>query len=154
LSPCFDGESLILTKDILTGVIENIPVKKIVSDNYQVFSPTKEKFVPLIMNIKTGPVNKFKIIPKNLIDIDVPFKDILITGRHKVVINGQEIKVADIKGTKNLILEKSQPVYTLCTQDREPILTNGMNVMSWNLEGWNNYCSTYGIEWENILKKL
>src|SRR5690606_6532923 len=80
---CFIGSSKILTRNIKTGVIAEIPASKVSSKIHQVFNTLTQKFIPVKLNIITGNATRFVKIRKNFFDQNKPNQDFYVTSGHK-----------------------------------------------------------------------
>jgi len=145
---CFAGDSLILTKNIQTNEIFEIEARNLLSDKHEVFSVGDHKFIPVIYNIVTGPVNRFKLIKKDAIGINQPDHDFYVTTGHKIVINGIETKAKNIPQAKTVKI-KPQEVYSICCEKHQPILINNLPVIAWGHNEWIKNFENKNIVWKN-----
>ncbi|XWV25977.1 putative orfan [Tupanvirus soda lake] len=151
LAICYSGTSIVKTKNKITNLIENVKVNEISKNIHEVYSINEQKFVPVVHNIITGPVEKYILIQKNLLGNDQPCEDFYVTGGHVLVVNGKEIKARNIPGTKKIKV-KSENVYSICLSERKPILVNGLAVMAWGEQEWLEYADSKKLNWtENLL---
>ena len=148
---CYSGKSKILTKNILTGEINEINAENVIAETHEVYNITNECFVPVRLNIVTGLINRFMLIKKDAIGLNQPNEDFYVTSGHKLVIDGKEIKARDIQQAKR-IKAKSQKVYSICIDKRCPIMVNGLSVMAWGYNEWMEYSRKRGISWSNNKK--
>lgn len=130
LAICYSGNSIIKTKNKTTNLIENIKASEISKNIHEVYSINDQKFVPVVHNIVTGPVEKYVLIEKNMLGGNKPTEDFYVTGGHVIVINGVEVKARDIPNTKKIKV-KPENVYSICLSERKPIIVNGLAVMAW-----------------------
>lgn len=145
---CYTGDSLVYSKNIVSGEISSVPVSEIKSTSHLVFSTEKNKFVPIIHNIVSGPYTEFVILKKNVIADNIPNKDLYITSGHVVVIDNKEIKAKNVKGKCRVKLTP-QKLYSICTHDRQTISINNMNVMAYGKEEWDTYSVESKIVWND-----
>ena len=81
-----------------------------------------------------------------------PNEDFYVTSGHIIVYNGVKTKARNIPGAKRVKV-KPQSVYSICTENRQPILINNLDVMAYEYEEWLNYAKTHNIAWiDNTLK--
>lgn len=145
---CYSGDSLVLTKNVLTGEIQEIKARDVTSIDHLVYSVSEQKFVPIKYNIVTGTINRFMLIKKDALGINKPNADFYITSGHRIFINEQEIKAKHIpQATRTKT--KSQLVYSICIENHGPILVNGLPVIAWGHDEWLNYVFIRGIVWED-----
>lgn len=130
---CYSGKSIVYAKNSETNEISNVLAKDIIAGKHEVFDVEKQAFVPVIHNAITGPTKRYRLIKKDLLGESKPSEDFYVTSGHKIVVNGHEIKARDIPGATR---SKTAPekVYTICVQDRCPILVNGLDVIAWGKE--------------------
>ncbi len=145
---CFTGDSRILTKNLLTNKIDEIPAKLVHAKYHQVYSTLSNNFVDICYNIVSGPYNKFILIKKNSLGIDQPNDDLYITSGHVIVLNGVEYKAKSVPGSLMTTIDY-EPLYTICTKDRQPILVNNLQVMAYGLEEWMKYSTDKNIKWRD-----
>lgn len=145
---CFIGNSMVLTKNLNNGEIKEIPIELIKSNCYQVFSTQTKEFVSIKHNIRTGPQNRFVLIKKGLLGENHPNKDFYVTTGHVLIINGTERKAKKVRKTKIVTIDY-QPIYTICTELRQPILVNNLEVMAYGLKEWYDYSTAKNIQWQD-----
>lgn len=145
---CFAGDSMVLTKNVLTGEIAEIEAQNVISNLYEVFNTVENKFVPMVYNIVSGPARKYKLIKKNAFGENCPNADLKITSGHKIIYQNREIKVGKIKGLKTIKV-KPELVYSICTIDGCPILVNNVQVMTWKKEEWLDKVRKENIYWRD-----
>jgi len=145
---CFSGESLVKTKNTITGSESEIKVKNLVSNIHQVYSVNDQKFIPVKYNMITGPVNHYMLIKKDALGENQPNEDFYITSGHKIVINGIETKARDIPQAIRINIEPEM-VYSICTEKHEPILVNNLPVISWGHDEWFKNVVKKNISWKN-----
>jgi hypothetical protein len=146
ICPCYSGRSLVRCYNKITKKISDIPVCNVLSDVHEVYSSDTQKFVPVIYNIVAGMTNRYMLIKKDSIAINQPFKDFYITSEHQILINGIEVKAKHVLQAKRVKV-KLESLYSICTKNREPILINGLEVMTWSLEEWLDYSLRKNIIW-------
>ena len=145
---CYAATSKILTKNTLTDEINEINAEDIVTGTHEVYDITNECFIPVKLNIVTGLVNRFMQIKKDALGLNQPNEDFYVTSGHKIIIDGKEIKARHIPQAKRIKV-KPQKVYSVCTDQRCPIMVNGLGVMTWGLNEWTEYFTKRGINWVN-----
>jgi hypothetical protein len=145
---CYSGESLVRTRNIQSGEIGDTPAKFVTSDMHEVFSCVQNKFVPVIYNIVTGPTQKFFIIEKDSLAVGLPSHDFLVTGGHCIELDGKIVKVRDIPSAKKIPVVP-QPIYSICISKKSPILINGLNVLAWKKEQWDQNVIDNFVIWSN-----
>jgi hypothetical protein len=119
---CYRGDSKVISKHLGTGRITERPVE-IINPDYQVYDLERGKFVPVVMNIVSGPVKSIWKILKNSLEEGVPSEDFYITGGHRLVLGGKEVKVRDLPQAMRVSI-KPAPVYSLVCPIRTSILIN------------------------------
>lgn len=147
-SVCFSGKSLILTKNIQTNEIAELPAKNVQSDLHHVFDVNTKSFIPIIYNIVTGPMTRFMRIKKDALGENKPNQDFYVTSGHNLWINNLEIKAKNIKVAKRVKV-KSQNVYSICTAEKTAILVNNIDVMTWGVDEFVNYSKNNNLLWSN-----
>ena len=145
---CYSGDSLVLTKNIKTCKIENIPAKNVYSNLHHVYNTSQKKFVPVRLNIVSGPTSKFRILVKDSLGLGKPSADFYVTPGHKILINGVSTKVRDIPQAKR-VKNKFEKVYSICTDVHGPILVNGLETMAWSYSEWMHKAAKSGIYWND-----
>jgi len=130
---CYIGTSKIYAKNIKTGEIGNFCVKDIKSDSYLVYSDLRKDFVNVRINVISGKRTNFTLIKKDLFEENYPSEDLYITGSHPLLINGKEIKARNIKGSRQIKINE-EILYSIVTDEREPLLINNLCVMSWKYD--------------------
>lgn len=145
---CYSGNSYVLAKNILTNEISEVMARNIMSGIHEVYSISEDKFVPVVYNIVTGPTIRYMLIKKNSFGEDKPNNDFYITGGHKIIINGSEIKAADLPNAKRIKV-KPELVYSICIENRGPIIVNNLSVMAWGKNEWLQKCQSKNISWAN-----
>lgn len=149
---CYSGESLILTKNIITNEIKQVKAKKVYSDTHLVFDSENSIFVPVKLNIVTGNINRFMYIKKDSIDKSIPSSDFYVTSGHILKINGKMIKARDVNEAVRVSVP-AQKVYSICTDKKTTILINGMEVTTWGYADWIKYAKKIGLSWINNQKQ-
>lgn len=64
------------------------------------------------------------------------------------MLNGKEIKPRNIPNAKR-IRKTPEKIYSICTEERIPIIINGLDVMSWGYNEWLEKSNKCGISWIN-----
>lgn len=129
---CLHGSSLIET---IYGLkkIENIQAGDRVKD-------LNGKFINVVYNIKYIPTSKYVCIKKNSIGNNIPFMNLYGTCGHPLLIKGKELTFADLVNDNTItnVTIDEDPVYSLCTEERTYVLTNGLPVCTWSQNEWIN----------------
>ncbi len=146
---CYSGRSKIRCRNIITYEVSDIAVSNITPDIHEVYSADNQKFIPIMCNIVAGITNKLLLIRKNIIAENLPSDDLYIASKHHVFINGIEIFAKNILHAKNTKV-KPEMLYTICTQKREAIIINGLEVASWSYEDWLDYSLRKSIYWYSV----
>lgn len=129
-SICFAELTKIKVQDKETDEIYDIFVKDLDPTLHMVYSCKKNKYINVKLNVASGPLEDFILIEKDLLGYEQPKEDFYITRDHPIIINGKEIKSHNIKNSKKVKLNP-QNIYTIVTDDREPILVNNLPALSW-----------------------
>lgn len=145
---CYSGDSIIKTRNIKTGEINDIIAKNVYSNTHEVFSVTKNEFIPVKLNIVCGPSNKFRVIGKNTLGENQPSEDFYITSGHRIVVNGIATKVRNIPQAKKA-KNKNELVYSICVDENQPILVNNLSVIAWGYDEWIERCKKIGLTWKD-----
>ena len=143
---CYSGESIVKCRNKVTDEIVDAKVKDIVSTIHEVYSTKNKKFVPVKYNILSGVTNRFMLIKKDSLGENQPSEDFYVTSGHILVINGKEIKARRVPGAKRIKV-KSEKVYSICVENRQPILVNGLDVMAWGKSKWLDYAAEKDLVW-------
>jgi len=146
---CYSGESLVHTKNIKTGKIEDIAVKNVFANTHQVYSISQNKFIPIKLNTITGPTNRFRLIKKDAFGENQPNQDFYITSGHTIMYNGIPTKVKHVPMAKRFYTKKDELVYTICTDEHEPIFVNNLPVYTWNYKKWITSSKSNKVFWKN-----
>lgn len=145
---CYSGDSLVLTKNICTAEITEIPVCQVYSDTHLVYNVIDNCYVPVKLNIVTGKVDRMILIPKNALEENKPSEDFIVTSGHYLLINGSKVKARNIAGRKRIKVS-SQDVYSICTDTECAIKVNNLDVMTWGYDSWITKSKERGINWYN-----
>lgn len=135
---CYSGESQVLTKNKLTHVITEINAEDVKPNIHEVFDVDKQKFVPIISNIVTGPITQFRLIKANSLGENKPNRDLYITSAHRIIIDGKRMKAKDAPNSIRINVPP-QNVYCICTQKKCSIQINGIAVATWDYDKWLEY---------------
>lgn len=111
---CYSGESLVLTKNILTKEIKEIAAKDVISGIHLVFDVNKKLFVPVKLNIVTGNTERFMKINKDSVAENQPNQNFYVTSGHRIMIDGVKVKARYITQAKRVKVPP-QKVYSICT---------------------------------------
>ncbi|XWV25442.1 putative ORFan [Tupanvirus deep ocean] len=150
---CYAGDSIVRTKNIQTGEIKDIEAKDVYSGIHEVYSINKNQFVPVKLNVVSGPTKSFRCIKKDSLGENQPSHDFYVTSGHKIVINGVPTKVRDIPQAQRLKPKKKDIVYSICVEENEPILVNNLPVIAWGHDEWLKRCEKHVIIWKNNTAK-
>ncbi len=148
---CFSGESIVLTKNKITGIISEILARDVISDVHEVYSTESQSFVDVKLNVVSGPYSRFFVIKKNMLGVNQPNKDFFVTSGHKLVINGIVTKARDIPEAK-IVKTRAQKLYSICTEKQTSIIINGLSVMTWCEKNFIDYANKNNMIWTNNAK--
>ena len=143
---CFSGESTILVRHKLTNQISEVAAKNIIASLYDVFSVAKNDFVPIRLNFVVGPTTRYMKIEKDLLEMGKPNADFYVTTGHKIVVDGIETKAKNIPHAK-IVKTKPSYVYSICIDERGPILVNNLHVIAWGYNEWIKYSVDKKLSW-------
>jgi hypothetical protein len=134
---CYTGDSKVFVKDSITREEKYIKVKEIDKNIHLVNDMINNTFIPFVSCIITINTNRIYKIPKDFFEIDKPNYDLLISGGHKIFINGNDIKVKNIPNIKKVKIKK-QPLYYICTgtENRNTININNIPLLTWSRDEW------------------
>ena len=159
---CYSGDSIITCKNKLTGRITDVKARDVIASTHEVYDTKNKKYIPIKYNIISGLTERFMLIKKDALGKNKPTADFYVTSGHVLLINGKEIKARDIQCAKRVKVE-SEKVYSICTENSQPILVNGLDVMTWAEKKWLDYAIKKHLVWEDnepeqktnaVLKKL
>ena len=150
---CYASKSKILVRNISSGKISAMNAEDVITGTHEVFNTSNKCFVPIKYNIVSGLVNEFYLLRKNALGKNQPYEDFYVTGGHMLMINGKEVKARNIPQAIRIPV-KQQNVYSICTDQKCPILVNGLNVMTWGYDKWTTYYKNRGIYWTDNKAKL
>ena len=151
---CYSGESIIYSKNKLTGTIGYTKARDIFADTHEVFSEKSNTFVPVKHNIITGQTTRYVLIKKDSLGPNQPCENFYITSGHRVIHNGIEIKANRLPNAKRVKVNPAEMVYTICTELPDVITVNGMPVVSWGYNEWISYADKRNIAWKENLRKI
>jgi hypothetical protein len=146
---CYSGESMVHTRNTITGQIADIEAKNVYSGLHEVYSVNKKEFIPVKLNIVSGPTNKFRLIKKETLGQNQPSHDFYVTPGHKIIYNGMPTKARYIPEAKRFKTNKSVPVYSICVDENEPILVNNLPVVAWGYNEWMQSTKSNITCWKN-----
>ena len=135
---CFSGKSKVYAKNTKTGEIANVLAKDIISGVHEVYSTSKQEFVPIRRKIISGPTKRYMLIEKDALGTNQPNEDFYVTRAHVIMYKGVPTKAKNIPEAK-LAKVKSEMVYSICTDKGGPILVNGLEVMTYKYSKWIEY---------------
>ena len=146
LVPCFDGESLIVTRNIKTKAIDKTPAKNVYAGVHEVFDTVNKKFIPIIHNTVTDGATRIVLFKKNSLGPNKPNQDFKITSGHMMLVDGKSVKARDVKGGKKMTV-KPQKVYSIVTKTWTPIKINNLDVYTWSEHKWHALMKKKGVCW-------
>ena len=88
------------------------------------------------------------MIKKDSIGENQPSSDFYVTGGHVIVINGKETKARRIPNAKKVKV-RSQKVYSICIEERQPILVNNLDVMAWGESEFLEHAKKVTLNWKD-----
>ena len=144
--PCFDGDSIVITKNINTGNVEKIKVKDVYAGIHEVYDSINKKFIAVRNNAVTEGATRLMVFEKDSIGPNQPNRELRITPGHALYINGQEIKAKYVEGGKRIKV-KPQKVYSIVTDIWTPIRINGLDVFAWSKYKWMKNTNKNCITW-------
>jgi hypothetical protein len=142
---CFRGDSLVKIKNDY-GIEKTIAARDVRAGEHLVYSTTKNEFVELVHNVVTGPTKRFFLIKKDSLGPGQPSNDFYVTGSHRVIYKGFEIKARDFPGATRVKIP-AENLYTFVVQDRQPVSINGLEVMAYSVDEWENYREYRRLDW-------
>ncbi|CAH6420622.1 Hypothetical protein MVR_LOCUS181, partial [uncultured virus] len=145
---CFDGNSRVHSRDIRTGIIADRLASNIYSGIHEVFNTVTNKFVPVRYNIVTGRPTRILRLKKGLLGPYQPNTDFFITAGHPIVIDGVEVVSQKVPGVEQIDGEP-RVIYSICTDERHPILINGIQVMTWSFADWQSRPNPQSYSWHD-----
>lgn len=145
---CYSGDSLVLTKNIHTNEIAEIPARQVYSNAHLVYNVTDNCFVPIKLNIITGKISRMIVIPKDLFGENIPNANFYVTSGHYLMINGAKIKARHVPGRLRLKVQP-QNVYSICTDTESIIKVNNLDVTTWAYDKFMVKSKTRGLNWHN-----
>lgn len=145
---CYKDTSKILVKHISTGEMQYLMAKYVISDIHKVYDTVRNKFIKVKLNAVTGKVSEFYLLKKGCLGKEMPSEDFYVTGGHKLIINGKEIKARNISKAIRVELQPQQ-VYSICTKYQCPILINNLNVLTWEYDKFLKYSKVRVIDFQN-----
>ena len=149
---CYSGNSLVHARNTITGEIGDIPVNQIYSDIHEVFSTKRNTFVPIKLNIISGPTRNLRCIKKNALGENKPNEDFYVTPGHVIMIEGEFKKVRDIPQAEKYRPKDPELVYSLCIDKSETILVNNLSVLAWGYNKWLKNAEDKQISWKDNIK--
>ena len=149
---CYSGNSLVHARNTITGEIGDIPVNQIYSDIHEVFSTKRNTFVPIKLNIISGPTRNFRCIKKNALGENKPNEDFYVTPGHVIMVEGEFKKVRDIPQAEKYRPKDPELVYSLCIDKSETILVNNLSVLAWGYNKWLKNAEDKQISWKDNKK--
>ena len=145
--PCFDGESLVVTRNIKTSVVAKVPAKNVYAGVHEVYDVKNKKFIPVIHNAVSEGATRLVLFKKDVFGPNKPNKDFKITYGHMMYVGGYPRKASQVKhGVK--IKVPSQKVYSIVTKTWTPIKINNLDVYAWSEKKWKQNCSKRGFLWD------
>jgi hypothetical protein len=139
---CYTGDTMIRTRNLLTGEREETRVDTITSKTHSIVN-TQDQEIKVIKNIISGPVHRIVVFQENEFGPGLPNKPLKLTRGHKLVINGEEIRAGDLSRPDNPtphgVYQRCDPelVYSLVLPTRQHIYANNQPVVAFGLDEWN-----------------
>ena len=150
--PCFDGDSMVVTRNIETQKIGYTRAKKIYAGIHEVFDIKNKRFIPVKHNAVIDGAKRLVIFEKDSIGPNKPNQEFKITAGHMMFVNGKEVKARYVEGGKRTKVSP-QKVYSIVTDLWTPIKINGLDVFAWSEYKWKVNTRKNGIIWyENTSK--
>ena len=146
-STCFSGESIAYVKNIETEEISYLPISQVYSDTHLIYRTDTKEFEPIIFNAITGTTKRFMKIPKDLLGPHKPYNDLYIMSGHRIHIDEDFIKAGKIIGKKVIRLKEPEKLYTICTEKSCPIWLNGLDVMTYSINNFNDHIKKNHAIW-------
>lgn len=101
----------------------------------------------VIHNIRFTITNTYISIAKDAFKYNVPNNEVLITSGHPISLNGEEVQPRDMindSTIKYVYMDKSTPIYSICTKGRQPIQMHNMGIYTWCKEEWEQFKAEMG----------
>lgn len=124
LEVCMAGETVIAAKDLETDQSIDLAVSELDPNKHLVFSHTHNDYVKLVKTVKSGPVKRIYEIPALRLS-DLQYQAVRLTGGHKVLFDGSEIKARDLVGAKRVKCSPAITVYTIVLEKEGYVIGNG-----------------------------
>ena len=144
--PCFDGDSVVLTRNIETLKIGKTKAKNVYAGIHEVFDIKNKQFIPVKHNAVIEGATRMILFNKDSIGPNKPNEDFKITAGHMMYVDNKEIKAKYVQGGKRIKV-KSQKVYSIVTDRWTPIKINGLDVFAWSEYKWSKNTNKNGITW-------
>lgn len=145
---CYTADTMILTRNIESGIIAELPVNEIYTGVHEVFSIENNKWYPVLCNIITEPSTEFILFKKDSIDINKPNKDLYITYGHPIKYGNEYIEAQKIPcGVP--ITTKKQMIYSIAIEKRIGICIQGLEIMTWQYADWIKNANEKTIKWKD-----
>jgi hypothetical protein len=121
---CMHGDTMIKTRELETGKEFLLPVADLDTNKHEVFSLKKNDYVKIVRIFTSGPVSRLFKIPEGTLGEEQK-EPLLLTGGHKVLHDGKEIKTSRLKGAKRVKYSPPVVVYTIVLSEEDFIIGNG-----------------------------
>jgi hypothetical protein len=121
--PCFMAGSSVLCQN--ENGEYSLPIEDIVEKKTIVKTRDGEALVQRL--VISGPTSRLALIRKNLLGEELPYRDLVTTYGHGIMIDGKEIKAVNIPGAVRL-QARTEMVYTPILSKRSTIFVNGIEV--------------------------
>ena len=139
---CLHQETLIHTER------GHLPIREVRQGDFVLNSRGERSEV--CFNIKHSiPVHEFVVVGAGSLGKNKPSRDLLITGEHPLLVDGREVPAKELvrEGKAQLMKTEATPVYTLCTQDKDWIMTQGVPAASYSKAGWKQFRRENSVAW-------
>lgn len=67
------------------------------------------------------------------------------------MFNGVETKAANMPGVEKIKV-KPELVYSICTENRCPIMINNLAVIAWDVDEWTELVKSRNLTWKDNLQ--
>ena len=141
-----DCESMVMIREIQTGIIKQIPINQVFFGIHQVFDITNKKFIDVRSNVVTNSPNQLILLEKNALAPGKPNRNIKLIDDQEILINGTEIKASDITQSKKIRSDITY-IYSICTDYKTSIRINGLDIFTQNIDEWEQYSDDNCIPW-------
>lgn len=143
---CYLGSSKVKVRTKANGHISVIPASKVYAEHHEVYDVLTEKFVPVVYNAVIRGATRIYKIPKNMFGDNQPFEDFFLTSGHPIRVYNTAIKARDLEGATRLKINSTE-VYSIVTENWQPIEINGIAVYAWSKADWLAFIRKTGMGW-------